>query len=182
VVYGIIRQHGGHISARSEPGRGTEFVVLLPCATRERATTKEPSAELARDDQGSIAATILLAEDSEAVRRVAEKVLARFGARVIAVADGQQAVDRFATDPGQFDLLFLDIMMPGLSGFEVAARCRSLRPDIPVLFASGYAAESLGAKTEMTANDTILHKPYDPDSLRAAVRKLVAGPGKRGQG
>jgi CheY-like chemotaxis protein len=109
-------------------------------------------------------------------------VLTRFGARVIAVADGQQAVDRFATDPGQFDLLFLDIMMPGLSGFEVAARCRSLRPDIPVLFASGYAAESLGAKTEMTANDTILHKPYDPDSLRAAVRKLVAGPGKRGQG
>jgi two-component system cell cycle sensor histidine kinase/response regulator CckA len=182
VVYGIIRQHGGHISARSEPGRGTEFVVLLPCATGERASTKKPSAESAQDDQGSIAATILLAEDSEAVRRVAEKVLTRFGARVIAVADGQQAVDRFATDPGQFDLLFLDIMMPGLSGFEVAARCRSLRPDIPVLFASGYAAESLGAKTELTANDTILRKPYDPDSLRAAVRKLLAVPGKRVEG
>jgi PAS domain S-box-containing protein len=182
VVYGIIRQHGGHISARSEPGRGTQFVVLLPCATGTRATTKEPSAEPDQDDQGSIAATILLAEDSEAVRRVAEKVLDRFGARVIAVADGQQAVDRFAADPGQFDLLFLDIMMPGLSGFEVAARCRSLRPDIPVLFASGYAAESLGAKTEITANDTILRKPYDPDSLRAAVRRLMARSGKRDQG
>jgi len=100
-----------------------------------------------------------LAEDSEAVRRVAEKVLTRLGARVIAVADGQQAVDRFATDPGQFRPALLDIMMPGLSGFEVAPRaCRSLSPDIPVLFASGYAAESLGAKTELTANDTILRK------------------------
>ena len=181
VVYGIIRQHGGHIAARSEPGQGAEFVVLLPCATRARASAEEPPAEPARDRQESIVATILLAEDSEAVRRVAEKVLVRFGARVIAVADGQQAVDRFGVDPGQFDLLFLDIMMPGLSGFEVAARCRSLRPDIPVLFASGYAAESLGAKAEMVANDPILRKPYDPDALRAAVRKLVTGLGKPGQ-
>ena len=108
-------------------------------------------------------------------------MLSRFGARVIAVADGQQAVDRFAADPGQFDLLFLDIMMPGLSGFEVAARCRAVRPDIPVLFASGYAAESLEAKGEMTANDPILRKPYDPEALRAAVRKLIAGPSRRGQ-
>jgi PAS domain S-box-containing protein len=181
VVYGIIRQHGGHISARSEPGRGTEFVVLLPCATGEGVSTKEPPAN-PDQDQGSIAATILLAEDSEAVRRVAEKVLARFGARVIAVADGQQAVDRFTADPGQFDLLFLDIMMPGLSGFEVAARCRSLRPNIPVLFASGYAAESLGAKTEITANDTILRKPYDPEALRVAVRRLLARQRGRDQG
>jgi PAS domain S-box-containing protein len=181
VVYGIIRQHGGHIAARSEPGQGAEFVVLLPCQTRARALTEEPPAEPARDDQGSIAATILVAEDAEAVRRVAEKVLSRFGARVIAVADGQQAVDRFAADPGQFDLLFLDIMMPGLSGFEVAARCRAVRPDIPVLFASGYAAESLEAKGEMTANDPILRKPYDPEALRAAVRKLIAGPSRRGQ-
>jgi two-component system, cell cycle sensor histidine kinase and response regulator CckA len=180
VVYGIIRQHGGHISARSEPGQGTEFVVLLPRETGGRAATEKSTAESNPDDQGSIDATILLAEDSEAVRRVAEKVLTRFGARIIAVADGQQAVDRFATNPGQFHLLFLDIMMPGLSGFEVAARCRALRPEIPVLFASGYAAESLGAKGEMTANDTILRKPYDPDALRAAVRQLV--PGKRRQG
>ena len=173
VVYGIIRQHGGHISARSEPGRGTEFIVLLPRETGERAPTDKPSAESTRDDQGSIDATILIAEDSEAVRRVAEKVLTRFGARVIAVADGQQAVDRFATNPGQFDLLFLDITMPGLSGFEVAARCRAIRPEIPVLFASGYAAESLGAKSEMPASDTILCKPYDPDALRAAVGRLL---------
>ncbi|MGA9657399.1 MAG: response regulator, partial [Polyangia bacterium] len=115
-------------------------------------------------------------EDNDAVRRVAEKVLALIGARVIAVVDGQQAVDRFTADPGQFDLLFLDVMMPRLSGFEVAARCRSLRPEIPVLFASGYAAESLGAKAEMTPNDTILRKPYDPEALRVAVRKLLARP------
>jgi PAS domain S-box-containing protein len=181
VVHGIIRQHGGHIVARSEPGQGTQFVVLLPCETRERAPTVAPAPEPAPDGEEPVAATILLAEDNEAVRRVAERLLGLIGARVIAVGDGQQAVDRFAADPGQFDLLFLDIMMPRLSGFEVAARCRSLRPDIPVLFASGYAAESLGDKAEMTANDPILRKPYGPEALLAEVRKLVARPGKRGQ-
>jgi PAS domain S-box-containing protein len=179
VVYGIIRQHGGHIAARSEPGQGTQFVVLLPRETRERAATVAPAPEPAPDDEEPVAATILLAEDNDAVRRVAEKVLGLAGARVIAVGDGQQAVDRFAADPGQFDLLFLDIMMPRLSGFEVAARCRSLRPDISVLFASGYAAESLGDKSEITANDPILRKPYGPEALLAEVRKLVRNPGKR---
>ena len=174
VVYGIVRQHGGHIAARSAPGQGTEFSVLLPCATGKVATTAGTLAAAALDRTGPIEATILLAEDNDAVRKVAEKVLGRFGARVIVAVDGQQAVDRFASAPGQFDLLFLDIMMPGLSGFQVAARCRSLRPDIPVLFASGYAAESLEDKTEITANDAILRKPYGAEELRTAIRQLVA--------
>jgi len=174
VVYGIIRQHGGHIAASSDPGHGTEFVILLPCETRERVPAAEPPAGPAPAGQGSIAATILLAEDDDAVRRVAEQVLGRLGAHVIAAADGQQAVARFAAGPGQFDLLFLDVMMPGLSGFEAASRCRSIRPDIPVLFASGFPAESLGTKAEVTANDMVLRKPYDAKELQAAVRKLVA--------
>jgi len=174
VVYGIIRQHGGHIEAHSQPDQGTEFVVLLPRETQMRVAAETPTPEVVSSGHGPVAATILIAEDNEPVRRVAELVLARLGARVIAVADGQQAVDRFAAEPDRFDLLFLDVMMPGLSGFEVAARCRSLRPEIPVLFASGYAAESLGVEGEMATNDTILRKPYDPDALRAAVRKLVA--------
>jgi CheY-like chemotaxis protein len=166
--------------ARSEPGQGAEFVVLLPCETGARIppVAASPASEPAADSEGSVAATILLAEDNEAVRRVAEKLLGLIGARVVAVVDGRQAVDLFAANPGQFDLLFLDVMMPGLSGFEVAARCRSLRPDIPVLFASGYAAESLGAKAEMTADDPILRKPYGKDALLAEVRKLVRKQGR----
>ena len=179
VVYGIVRQHGGHIAARSEPGKGTEFVILLPGETREQAPAEAPPAEPAPPVTGPVTATILVAEDNEAVRLVAERVLGRLGARVISAVDGQQAVDRFAAAPEQFDLLFLDIMMPGLSGFEAAARCRAIRPDITVLFASGYAAESLGAKVEMTANDTLLRKPYDAEALRAAVRGLLAQSGSR---
>jgi len=175
VVYGIIRQHGGHIAAHSKPGQGTKFVVLLPCETGGRAPAALRPAATVSSGQESIKATILLAEDNEAVRHVAERVLARYGARVISTVDGPQAVERFAADPGQFDLLFLDVMMPGLSGFEVATRCRALRPDIPVLFASGFAAESLDAKAEVTANDLVLGKPYDPEALRAAVHKLLAG-------
>jgi len=182
VVYGIIRQHGGHIEARSEPGRSTEFVTLLPCETHEQVPAEGPRAGPAVNDPDAIAATILLAEDNEAVRRLAEKVLGRLGARVISAVDGQQAVDQFVANPGQIDLLFLDVMLPGLSGFEVAARCRALRPDIPVLFASGYAAESLGSKTDITASDTVLRKPYSVEDLRAAVRRLVTASGNRRRG
>ena len=154
VVYGIVRQHGGHIAARSSPGQGTEFVILLPCGTHELASPVVPPVGPTADGQEPIAATILLAEDNEAVRQL-------------------------AADPGQIDLLFLDVMLPGLSGIEVAARCRALRPGIPVLFASGYAAESLGAKSEVTANDMILRKPYGGDALGTAVRRLLAKAGNR---
>ena len=174
VVYGIIRQHGGHIDARSEPGRGTEFVMLLPCETREHAPVEEPRAGPAPDATDAIAATILLAEDNEAVRRLAEKVLGRLGARVISAVNGQEAVDRFVADPGQVDLLFLDIMLPGLSGFEVAARCRAIRPDIPVLFASGYAAESLGDKGRSDRQR--------PDLAQALRRGGPAGCGAKAPG
>ena len=174
VVYGIIRQHGGHIAARSAPGQGTTFSVYLPCATGKMSAAVATPGVVDPDSQGYIRATILVAEDNEAVLRVAQKVLGRLGARVIIAADGQQAVDTFASDPDGFDLLFIDIMMPGLSGFQVAARCRALRPDVPVLFASGYAAESLQDAAEIAAGDAVLLKPYTAEELRTAVRGLVA--------
>jgi signal transduction histidine kinase/ActR/RegA family two-component response regulator len=174
VVYGIVRQHEGHIAARSAPGQGTTFSVHLPCATGKAIAAVATPGVVDPDSQGFIRGTILVAEDNAAVLRVAQKVLRRLGAHVISAADGQQAVDTFASDPDRFDLLFLDIMMPGLSGFQVAARCRALRPDIPVLFASGYAAESLEDKAEIAASDAILLKPYTPEELRTAVRELMA--------
>jgi CheY-like chemotaxis protein len=173
-VYGIVRQHGGHIAARSAPGQGTTFSVHLPCATGRAIAAVATPGVVDPDSQGYIRATILVAEDNEAVLRVAQKVLGRLGARVIIAADGQQAVDIFASDPDGFDLLFLDIMMPGLSGFQVAARCRALRPDVPVLFASGYAAESPEDTAEIAAGDAVLLKPYTAEELRTAVRGLMA--------
>jgi signal transduction histidine kinase/CheY-like chemotaxis protein len=174
VVYGIVRQHGGHIAARSTPGQGTIFSVHLPCASGKANAAVATPGVVDPDSQGFVRATILLAEDNDAVLRVAKKVLARLGARVIVASDGQQAVDKFTSDPDQIDMLFLDVMMPGLSGFQVAERCRSLRPDIPVLFASGYAAESLEDKAEIAADDPVLLKPYSAEELRTAVREALA--------
>jgi CheY-like chemotaxis protein len=117
---------------------------------------------------------VLLAEDEPAVRDVAVLVLQRNGFTVDAVADGAEAVARFAQTPAAFDLLFFDVMMPGLGGFEAAQRCQALRAEVPVLFASGYAAGSLDEGAVLPAGVAILQKPYKATDLLAAVQARLA--------
>lgn len=175
VVYGIVHQHRGHIEARNRPEGGAAFVVHLPLAAEARAA--EPESEA--NDGGAGAGTILLAEDDDQVRSLATRVLERGGYTVVAARSGTEAVNRFKDIAPTVDLLFLDVLMPGLGGFETARRCREIRPDIPVLFASGYAAESLQESVAASAHVEVLTKPYDPGRLLARVKGLLAGGGER---
>ncbi len=172
VVYGIVRQHEGHIEVASQPGHGTQFVIHLPLhlaagAPRDRRPTEATA-------PAHVGGTILLAEDNEPIRRIAVTTLERAGYCVQAGADGRSAVDCFQRDPAGFDLLFFDVMMPNLGGFEAAQQCRQLRPDIPVIFASGYAADSVDQGESIPEGAHLLQKPYRAESLLQLVAQLLA--------
>lgn len=172
VVYGIVRQHEGLIEVASRPGEGTEFVVHLPyLADRDAPVAAAPEPVAAPVRAGG---TILVAEDNEAIRRVAIAALEHAGYTVVATEDGEEAVEHFRHAPGSVDLLFFDVMMPRLGGFDAARHCRALRPEIPVIFASGYAADSLDEGESIPDGAQVLQKPYRSDKLLHLVARLLA--------
>ena len=172
VVYGIVRQHEGHIEVFSQPGHGARFVIHLPFVKPGEKAAAQPAAQPPATTGRS--ATILLAEDNDPIRRFATVALRRAGYTVEAVEDGQAAVERFQRDPASIDVLFFDVMMPRLSGFEAARRCLALRPDIPVAFASGYAADSPAEGESIPEGTQVLQKPYLTENLLTLIARLLA--------
>ena len=172
VVYGIVRQHEGQIAATSRPGQGTCFVVHLPYLPDRVAPVSIPPTPAAVPAIRS--GTILLAEDNEPIRRLATQTLRHAGYTVHYVDNGQEAVEYFTRHHGQIDLLFLDVMMPRLGGFETARQCRALVPEMPVLFASGYAADTVNDGETVPPDALMLQKPYRTDSMLRLVERLLA--------
>ena len=168
-VFGFMRQLGGHVSIRSRPGAGTAVSLFLPLTTS--LPLSPPEERLAPSSAAVVAvasATVLVAEDDTQVREVAAEMLREAGFRVLAAADGRQALALLERGEN-VDVLFSDVVMPGgLSGVELARRARALRPEIGVLLASGYAAEALGGKAP---EFELLAKPYERDVV---VRKISA--------
>jgi len=172
VVYGIVRQHEGHIEVFSQPGHGARFVIHLPYREPSDTPAARPPAKTATP--AVTGATILLAEDNEPIRRVAVAALSRAGYTVEPVEDGQAAVERFQRAPASIDLLFFDVMMPHLGGFEAARRCRTIRPNIPIAFASGYAADSPAEGECIPEGTKVLQKPYRTEDLLSLVAHLLS--------
>jgi PAS domain S-box-containing protein len=170
VVYGIMRQHEGHIAVSSQPGTGTSFVLHLPYQPDHVVPAAPPEEPV---EKGGGGGTILLAEDNEPIRRLAAQTLRHAGYTVLCVENGQEAVDRFTRDHAQIDLLFLDVMMPVLGGFEAARQCRLLKPEIPVVFASGYAAGSVNDGESIPAGALMLQKPYRTDRMLRLIQRLL---------
>ncbi len=165
-VYGIVRQHGGFVEVESAPGRGTAFRVHLPVVRGEAASEDQPRAEpLPRGHE-----TVLLVEDEGAVREVARTVLDRLGYRVLAAANGEEALALEAGHPGPLDLLLTDVVLPGPSGPEVAEAVRARRPGCRVLFMSGYP-ERLASGP---AGVPFLAKPFSPETLARRIRDVLA--------
>ncbi|MFT3829720.1 MAG: PAS domain S-box protein [Opitutaceae bacterium] len=174
VVYGIVHQHGGSIEVASRPGEGATFTVHLPLQTESA-----PAPAIVDPTPRAVAplgGTILLAEDNAPIRRVAVAALSHAGYTVHPVGDGLEAVEYFERHADSIDLLFFDVMMPRLSGFEAADRCRALRPGVPVIFASGYAADSVEQQENIPAGAHVLAKPYRVENLLALIAKLLAAP------
>lgn len=164
IVYGIVRQHRGMIHCYSELGVGTSFKVYFPVAERLAATigTKLERPALKGNER------ILVAEDDDMVRSVAVRILERAGYRITAVVDGEAACQAVAKQ--QFDLVLLDVVMPGMAVQDTVERIRSLSPGLRILLTSGYAAGANVASFINHADLELLRKPYDPDQMLRMIR------------
>jgi two-component system, cell cycle sensor histidine kinase and response regulator CckA len=165
--YGIVRQAGGHILVDSEPGRGAVFKVLLPRV----AAVVESAPARTRSLPAGGAETVLFVEDDAMVRRVAVRVLGDAGYRVIAAVDGMDGLRRSMEHNGTIDLVVTDVVMPGLDGPELARRLRAARPDVKIVFTSGYADGALRLSEDAPVR--FLPKPYVIESLLAYVRAAL---------
>jgi two-component system, cell cycle sensor histidine kinase and response regulator CckA len=172
-VYGIVKQSGGYIWVYSELGRGTTFKVYLPQV--EAALTVDLSAT-APEAAPRGSETVLLVEDEPALRAVARRVLQRQGYAVLEAADGDAALALVATHQGPLHLLVTDVVMPGLSGRDLADRLTAARPDLRVLFVSGYSGEALAHHGILDPDLAYLEKPFNPDALAIKVREVLDRP------
>jgi signal transduction histidine kinase/CheY-like chemotaxis protein len=169
VAYGIVRQHDGMLHCYSEVGVGTSFKVYLPAAERLASNVGTKL----RRNPGAGSGHILVAEDDDAVRGVVTRILERGGYRVRGVSSGDAACKAVAEEP--FDLLLMDVVMPGLSCRDAVHEIRKLRPNIPILLSSGYTAGEAVTQLVSETGLEILRKPYDPDDMLHAVRAAVSG-------
>ena len=169
-VYGIVKQSGGHIWAYSEPGQGTSFKIYLQCST-ETPGMATPEATTPQRASGEV---ILVVEDEEAVRHVAARALLDAGFRVREAASAQEALELMADGGDRVSLVLTDVVMPGMSGKELAKSIQALAPGTPVLFTSGYTDGEIVRRGLLSPNAAFLQKPFTPDGLVNSIRQALA--------
>jgi signal transduction histidine kinase len=170
-VFGIVQQGGGTVWVYSEPGKGTTFKVYIPRAEGTPAT--QHTRRATSPERGT--ETILLTEDEPAIRSVASRVLQKHGYTVLEAADGCEALALCRQYQGIIHLLLTDIVMPNVSGPDLGARVRALRPDTRVLFMSGYTDDAMVRHGILKGRVPFLHKPLTPTSLLEKVRDVLRG-------
>jgi CheY-like chemotaxis protein len=169
-VYGIVKQSGGYIHATSKVGEGSSFVIYLPRTSKPVEVEPPPAAEKP-SSEGT--ATILVAEDELVLRSLAALVLRRGGFRVIEAEDGIDAL-RLAEEAGyKIDVLVTDLVMPRMGGEALAATLLERRPELKIVFMSGYAEDVVARQGLIAADSSFLEKPFPPKVLLQAVRDAV---------
>ncbi len=174
-VYGIVKQTGGFITVDSEVGKGTTFRIYLPRyrADENAAPAAEPERAIARDVTGQD--TILLVEDEDAVRSFAARALRLRGYEVLEASGGEEALDIVRAHKDTIHLLVTDVVMPNMDGPTLVRAVKKLRPDMAVIFMSGYAEEAFRRNDEKAEDLHFLPKPFGLKQLAAKVKDVLAG-------
>jgi PAS domain S-box-containing protein len=170
MVHGVVRQHGGAIQVKSVVGGGTTFEIFLPQV--------KPAAEPVRVDEAPGRETrgletILLVEDEDEVRALAREVLERHGYTVLEASDGLEGLRRCEGGAAGIDMILTDVVMPRMSGRELVDRVRAIRPDMRVLYMSGYTADAILRHGVEEASTVLLGKPFAPAALLAKIREVL---------
>lgn len=169
IVYGIISQHGGYIDVRSVIGKGTSFNIYFPAISGivEKNRSKPATALMTGTE------TVLIAEDDENIRNLNATFLQELGYRVLTAVDGCDALEKFNEHEDKIDIVILDVVMPGKNGKEVYDRIIETRPEMKVLFTSGYTADIISSKGISEKELDFLAKPHPPVELSRKLRKML---------
>jgi PAS domain S-box-containing protein len=170
-IYGIIKQHQGYVVVSSEPGKGASFEIYLPLTDKEVDEIRSPENAVTSE---RCTETILLAEDEEQVRRSLKAILNTFGHQVIEAINGKDAVEKFSENKDNIDLLLFDVIMPKKNGKEAYEEIKKIRPDIKVLFISGYTEDIMDQKGMLEEGTNIMYKPVTPGQLFRAIRETLS--------
>lgn len=171
IVYGIVSRHEGAIEFQTGPA-GTTFIILLPLVGRERLP--DPPSLALPVAPGEQPRCLLLIEDNDFVRKSLAEALGRRGYEVVAECDGPSGLDRYTSDPGRWDVVLLDVVMPGMNGGEVAQAIKEMEPAARILFMTGYDDDILREYLDDDPAVGFVQKPFTPAQLSARVEQLVA--------
>ena len=169
-VYGIVKQSKGNIWVYSEPDKGSTFKIYLP-RVEEPARIMEKAEKKGASLQGS--ETILVVEDDDMVRNLALKALKYYGYTVLCARDDQEALHMCREHKGPVQLMLTDVVMPGMGGRELAKSLKKLRPEMKVLFMSGYTDNAISHSGILAPHVNFIEKPFLPETLAGKVRKVL---------
>ena len=172
-IYGIVQQNGGSISVESKPGQGSTFKILLPRVQDEGAAMSRGKVE-AEELRG--VETVLLVEDDPSLLSLTHVFLMRLGYKVLDAANGDEAIRIFRDYTSPIHLLLTDVVMPGISGREAAARIKEFRPGIKILYVSGYTHEAFKPEDTIGPDEAFLEKPFAFEELARKIRDILDAP------
>jgi len=168
MVYGVVKNHGGYVSAYSEPGHGTTFKIYLPISGKpEGVEVSEADIPLRGDE------LILVVDDEEPIRSLAKEILETHGYRVMLAEDGLEAVDVYKEHNGNIGMVILDMVMPKMGGRQTFLRLRALNPAVKALLSTGYSQDGKAQEILEKGVMGFIQKPYQVNTLLSKVRSVL---------